>query len=286
MSPSLSRPHDIAETLRTEAEILLVLDFDGTLAEITTHPNDAMLITGAAAIIRRLATCTAIAISSGRSLEDLVDRLGSDLPATLVAGHGATVRHADGTLKHLLVTGPATATLDAVATEIAAQIAGHPGWSIERKPTSIAAHYRRADDDATSMILPKVRAAMQRHLTAGPGFEILEGKKVVEMRPTATNKGKAVVYLTGLFEGHVPVAIGDDVTDEDAFVAAQAAGGYGIAVGAGLSQTAARWRLKDPSAVIELLDRLAETRSSPTIDAACRQTPSVGSVESDRMPPG
>jgi trehalose 6-phosphate phosphatase len=55
------------------------------------------------------------------------------------------------------------------------------------------------------------------------------------------------------FAGRPPVFIGDDVTDEDGIRAAQAAGGFGVRVGPGISE--ARYRLADTDAVGAWLTR-------------------------------
>ncbi|MCP1362976.1 trehalose-phosphatase, partial [Halomonas sp. BBD45] len=89
------------------------------------------------------------------------------------------------------------------------------------------------------------------------------GKKVFELRPQLPwDKGKAVAWLIealGLAEeGVVPIYIGDDETDEDAFMALRERGGIGLFVGDTTQDTAASYRLSDTVAVGHFLSRLAD----------------------------
>ena len=72
---------------------------------------------------------------------------------------------------------------------------------------------------------------------------------VIELKPDDANKGKALRAMCAkpLFEGRVPVMVGDDTTDEDAMQAAAELGGYGIKVGDGAS--CAAYRLDTPDSV-------------------------------------
>ena len=93
---------------------------------------------------------------------------------------------------------------------------------------------------------------------SGNALEIQEGKYVYELRPAGVNKGTALEEFmnTPLFAGRLPLAVGDDVTDEAAFEAALRAGGAAVKVGEG--PTRARWRLADPRDVRAWLQDLLE----------------------------
>lgn len=258
MIPPVAAPREVAAALAAVNHAVLFSDFDGTLSSIESHPGAASLFDGAPAVIRRLAAAVPMTISSGRDLDDLVARIGDDLPVVIIAGHGSTVRQRDGATIDLIDIASVREALDEVASELQALVDEMEGWLIERKPTSVAAHYRCADKSLTATILPEVRATMQRHATRAPGFNILDGKQVIELRPRTTDKGRALTHLMRQFPGRLPIAIGDDVTDEDAFAAACDAGGISIIVGTATHPTAARWRLDGPAAVIEMLEALAD----------------------------
>ncbi|MCD0505168.1 trehalose-phosphatase, partial [Bordetella petrii] len=99
-----------------------------------------------------------------------------------------------------------------------------------------------------------VREAAARH---PDDFDVQPGKMVFELRPRGVDKGAALRALmkTAPFAGRWPLMIGDDLTDEAAFIAARELGGQGIKIGPGPS--AAGWRLDSPQALARWLHRLA-----------------------------
>jgi trehalose 6-phosphate phosphatase len=130
--------------------------------------------------------------------------------------------------------------------------------TVEDKGASIALHYRHAplyEDQARGVA---------EALAAAHGLRLLYGKMVVEVLAGETTKGDALIELMhgAPFAGRMPVAIGDDVTDEDAFEAARRLGGVGVLVGPSRA-TAARCAFPDVAAVRAWLARAApETRVS------------------------
>src|SRR3546814_11705657 len=107
------------------------------------------------------------------------------------------------------------------------------------------------------------------------GRAVRRGKMVVELGPVQANKGRAVARLMSRppYAGAVPIFIGDDVTDEDGFAAAAAAGGHGILVGPP-RPTAAHYRLPGPRDGQNWLNLLATCRSCrPEIARSARPPP-------------
>ncbi|MGH8250725.1 MAG: trehalose-phosphatase, partial [Steroidobacteraceae bacterium] len=125
---------------------------------------------------------------------------------------------------------------------------GDPRLLIEDKGAGVALHYRRAPERAGECI------AAMRELAAAAGLAVITGKNIVEARPRGTDKGVAVELLAvhAPFSARPPVFVGDDVTDEDGFRAAERAGGHGVKVGPGA--TAARYRLDRVGEVHDWLD--------------------------------
>ena len=118
-------------------------------------------------------------------------------------------------------------------------------------------HFRQVDDAA----IGDVEAAVDRAVAAHPGLRKTGGKRVFELRPDIDwDKGHALWSLferAGLRRGmSLPVFVGDDLTDEDAFVAL-GADGAGIVVADTPRDTAARYFLRDPGEVRSFLDELA-----------------------------
>jgi trehalose 6-phosphate phosphatase len=143
----------------------------------------------------------------------------------------------------------AASELAAAREDIAKFVAsGRLGARIEEKGASIALHYRHAPELESDVRALAAQIAAKHHLRTLPG------KMVIEIVAGAHTKGDAVEAFmrTPFFVGRVPVAVGDDVTDEDAFAAAARDGGFGVRVG-GVSSTSAAYRLPTPDAVHEWL---------------------------------
>jgi trehalose 6-phosphate phosphatase len=125
----------------------------------------------------------------------------------------------------------------------------------------VALHYRLAPqlaDQAHAV----VREAAGR---VGGGMEVQDGKMVAELKPAGRDKGVAIHEFMheAPFAGRVPVYFGDDITDEDGFRAVNALGGHSVKVGEGPS--AARWRVRDPSAVRAWLESWLDQCGSASI---------------------
>ncbi|WP_429912167.1 trehalose-phosphatase [Glycocaulis sp.] len=224
----------------------LFLDFDGTLTEIVTRPDDARLSPDRANRLSVLAERMqgAVAILSGRPVYDLDERL----PRALwrVGGHGAeTAAPGEPTATSSTATAKALA-LTEVLRGVAASL---DGVQLEEKPTGAALHFRTRPEAG-----PACSEAMRAAAGKVGGFEIQHGKMVVEARPAGANKGKALAQLTGVpaFTGRRPIMIGDDLTDEPAMHVARTLGGLAIKVGSG--DSCAGFRLRGPEEVHQWLE--------------------------------
>ena len=255
MSVPLSEPAALAAELGPAEHLLIVLDFDGTVAPIVDRPDAAQPAPGAMDALHRLVRRTTVAVLSGRSLDDLHARLPG-LPVIHAGGHGAQIRAVDGSVLDLIDVATVTATLDATQAAVEQVVDDGIGWFVERKPTSLAVHHRLVPEPEEDERLPRVRALLEQHDGDEPGFEVVVGKSVLEMRPRSIDKGKALDRIAEQLPDLTPVMIGDDITDEDAFQSAVARGGHAILVSADDRETAAHVRLADPDAVVALLDLL------------------------------
>jgi len=260
--------------------LALFLDYDGTLSPIVQRPELALLPEAARAVLRRLAARMPVAILSGRLREDVAALVG--LPQLIYAGsHGFDIAGpppasggpatgespptAAPPLRHEVGQG-VPARLARVAECLRRELAGIDGVLIEDKRFAVAVHYRLVD----ARDLPRVEAAVDRAAAdpaepEGGGGRLRKtgGKKVWELRPDVDwDKGGALLWLLGrLGPDHldaVPIFLGDDVTDEDAFAAVASRGGIGILIAEEPRATAAAYRLRDPGEALEWLARLAE----------------------------
>lgn len=220
--------------------VALFLDFDGTLVEIAETP-DAILVPDD--LMRRLERLAGrmdgrLALITGRSLSDIGSHLAHG-SIRVVGSHGAE----DGD-----TAGPAAPLARAASAAIAALVGEWPGLLVETKPHGVAIHYRQ-EPDAEKAVFTLMDDIAERE-----GLAVRRGKMVVELGPVQANKGRAVARLMRRppFAGAKPVFIGDDITDEDGFAAAAAAGGHGILVGAP-RPTAAHYRLQNTREVYHWL---------------------------------
>lgn len=231
--------------------LAVFLDYDGTLTPIVDRPDRAVLDDGARAVLRRLAAVLPVAIVSGRDLEDVSRLVG--LPDLAYAGsHGFDIR-APGL--RVQIGEDALPALAAAQAELGERLAAVDGCLVERKRFAIAVHTRLVAADRK----PEVERTVGAVATSHPELRVTGGKEIHELRPNQPwNKGRAVEDLIrrlGLADA-LPLYIGDDETDEDAFRALRG-GGIGVRVMERPVPTEAGWSLRSPAEVVDLLDRLA-----------------------------
>jgi trehalose 6-phosphate phosphatase len=252
----LDDPSGLAGRLGPATDRLVVLDFDGVLSPIVDHYDQAAPAAGAVAALTALAEVTTVAVVSGRTVADIRRRLG-ELAVTVAGGHGAELVLADGTDDPLVDPATLAEALDRAQADVDALVGDEPGWFIERKGTSLAVHHRLAPTESVDTHLPRVRAILEHHTASPPGFAVLDGKAVLELRPADVDKGRALDRIAADSGALRPLMLGDDVTDEDAFRVARARGGDAVLVADEPRPTAATHRLSDPDAVVRFLEALA-----------------------------
>lgn len=232
--------------------LAIFTDFDGTLVEIAETPDAIEVAPELAEQLDRNISDfgKAFAVITGREIVD-IDRFLSPLQLPVAGAHGAQRRRADGTV--LDIDTEISAAAEAIAEAIEPLAVTHPELIVEAKDGAVALHYRQAPHLENDCVL-----IMEEAIADHPDFTLVHGKMVVEARPTAYNKGLALLAFMQEepFRGRTPIFIGDDTTDEDAFRVAQELGGIGIKLGAG--ETVARMRIADVASVHALLQGLAE----------------------------
>lgn len=236
---SMPRPPDTLDT----RQVALFLDVDGTLLEIRDDPADVVADDG---LIHVLDACSAalggaMCLVSGRSIVE-VDRIFAPRAFPVAGAHGAELRfNGGGTVTVASVPLPAyiVETLENFADS-------NDGLLLERKPGGVSLHYRRAPEleSECRALVDSVMADLD------DDFRLIAGKMVLEIAPSAHNKGAAIrTFLEQPpFAGRAPVFLGDDVTDEDGFRAVNAAEGASIRVG-DPGQSVAEFQLPDVAAV-------------------------------------
>ena len=229
-------------------ETSLFLDFDGTLVRLVERPDAVVVDPVLIALLQRLASRLSgrLALLSGRSIAQLDAMLGG-MDIAMAGSHGGEIRRCG----MAAVSVPRPQTLAIVETEIVDAFRDMKGVIVEVKTLGVAVHYR-LDPPAA----PAVHDIAAR-LGARHGLDVQTGKMIVELRTTGHDKGTALAAMMQdpPFAGHKPIFLGDDVTDEDGFVACAGLGGAGILVGPD-RQSAARYRLDDVADVHQWLATL------------------------------
>lgn len=254
MSSTLAGPllAEISRVARVD-RLLVASDFDGTMSAIVDDPAAARTVPETDAALRALVELprTIVAVVSGRSLAMLRELTGLPPAVHLVGSHGMEFDESFATeMSH--DDRERLARIDQQATALAARF---PGLQVERKPASIAIHYRH--------VAPGQRAAAVAAIAAGPelieGAHVTTGKEVVEVAAVQTSKGYALELLRARERADAVVFVGDDVTDEHAFAVLRE-GDLGVKVGPGPS--AAPQRVPGVADVAAVFDVLLRERRS------------------------
>lgn len=246
------------------APLSLFLDFDGTLAPIVKHPNDAHLPADVRASLSSLARSPAcqVAIVSGRALADIRRRVGLR-QVTYVGNHGFEI-HGPERLRKNVVPARSRTILRKVIGALKQQLQTIPGVVLEDKGATLSIHYRMVAPASRRIFNQAFLKIIQPYLVHGQVY-LRKGKKVYELRPPVRwDKGQAVSWLlrTGpqRFRGRGALTVysGDDDTDEDVFRALKH---RALTVRVGRSRhSAAQYYLDNPAQVATLLARIVQTR--------------------------
>jgi trehalose 6-phosphate phosphatase len=239
----MSEASETIEDLRLRSSDALLLDFDGTLADLVVDPGHAAAPASTLADLRALARLLAgaVAVISGRALEDLAGRTPDQV--WRIGSHGLELRGpgpASSTTARPEL-GEGRALISALEARVRERL---PGVLIERKPFGFAAHSRAAPH----LHEPLVELLSQALAGAG-AWRMQHGKLVVDVLPARAEKGHAVRELLEhpTFHGRRPLMLGDDQTDESAMAAVLEREGAAVKVGPGPS--VADHRAEDPEQV-------------------------------------
>ena len=229
------------------------LDYDGTLSPIAPRPELAILPEETREVVRRLAQRYPVAILSGRGREDVASLVGLE-ELSYAGSHGYDI--AGPGFRHE-VGERIPERIDSAAQALRQELEGIEGVLVEPKRFAISTHFRLAREED----LPRIEQAVDAVAAGHPGLRKDHGKKLFELRPNLDwDKGQALLWMMdslNLFQ-EVPLYLGDDLTDEDAFRAVEKHG-IGILVAEEPRPTAASYCLRDPGEVRRFLEWLVES---------------------------
>jgi alpha,alpha-trehalase len=251
------RQQEIRERL-AQKTLVVFLDYDGTLTPIVEDYNEATLSDDMRVTVAELARHYTVGIISGRDRKNLRNLVR--LNSVFCAGsHGFDIAGPEGWRETLQQGTEFLPELDRAESELRKRLAAIEGHSVERKRFAIAIHYRRAQAEDVQRIEEVVDQVLADH----PRLRKGHGKKVFQVQPRIDwDKGHAVLWLLERLgfdpPEFLPLYIGDDVTDEDAFRALHDRG-LGIVVrDSETRSTAAHYALEGPEDVQRFLGWLID----------------------------
>ncbi len=233
------------------------LDYDGTLTPIVSRPELAVPSEALIARLRRLGEIPELytAIVTGRKKE-FCDQYFTDLPISIVAEHGAHIWthdskewHSQAMFEEFNELKPEIMKLLELYTR------NLPGSHIEEKDLSIVWHYRQAEPVFAKSLAMELSEALVQ-LTMKTSYSVFHGKKNLDIRPVAANKGRAVEYVLSMEEWQKEqpfLTFGDDKTDEDMH---RVHSEHNVAIHVGRPSTFAKYYLDDPQDVAKFIDSI------------------------------
>jgi trehalose 6-phosphate phosphatase len=262
----------LVEQIDEATQILLFLDYDGTLTPIVARPEMAVLSSQGRKILTQISgnTLFKLAIISGRSLSEIKTLLGLENIA-YAGNHGLEIEcphhYCQGrSVKTIVFTHPLAEQfrprLESLEQRLKKSLAGIDSIIIQNKGLTLSIHYRLARQTEVGRIKELSFKAIG-YGQAGDKLQITEGKKVLEVRPRVEwNKGKAIEWLLGIcgMPGSLSIFAGDDVTDEDGFMILHRVGGISVFVGENNTSSSADYYLDSSDQLYHWLGKLLEGR--------------------------
>ncbi|CAG0881639.1 unnamed protein product [Cyprideis torosa] len=280
---------DLSAHLEDSEKIVMLLDYDGTLAPIVMDPKVALMRPEMAQVLRRLNNHpdVTIAILSGRNIEEMKHMI--DIEGIIYAGnHGLEILHPDGSVfTHPLCKQFMTDT-EKIMQELQSNCCTGGAW-VEQKDMMMTFHYRKVPNEQRKELVTKARSIIE-----GNGFKALKGDMCLEAWPPVEwDKGQASIHIlrttfgVDWFTRAKIIYVGDDELDEPAMQMLKGIGlTFRVTSGAAIDyQTSAQHRLASTDAVLTLLkfvERHCRDRAMPGLRLSRNRKSSDGSPTSSR----
>jgi trehalose 6-phosphate synthase/phosphatase len=243
---------EIINHFRNSKNRLVFLDYDGTLVRFAKLPKEAVPGEDLIKLLSRLSSDTAstLSIVSGRDGATLEKWFGH-LRINLIAEHGAAIRRIDDTWELKENFDQQWKKLIRPTLELFCKRS--PGSMIEEKYHTLAWHYRNVDSE---LGFNRSRELLDNlfHLVRNSQLQVIDGNKVIEIRVAGIDKGVATKKLMDEAPYDFILAVGDDKTDEDMFLALA---DKAITIKVGSGQSNAKYSMQSPQEVIRFLNELA-----------------------------
>ena len=246
MAPQiLSKRHARVLARFAASDVLVALDYDGTLAPIVSTPRKARMRTRTRQLLAAVAQRYPCVVISGRARDDVTARVSS-IPVWHVAGNHGLEPWGEEALY-------ATRVRSWVRT-LRRGLAGVEGVTIEDKTYSVTLHFRQAKRKDLA------RRAVTDVLRLLRGARIIGGSEALNVVPRgAPHKGQALERARRLLACDTAIYVGDDETDEDAFAAGRSDRLLSVRIG-NARRSCATYRLRDQREIDRFLRRLLALR--------------------------
>jgi len=246
----------VRDRLSRARALAVYLDYDGTLTPIRSNPEEATLSNRAVQILHALLAHprVTLAIVTGRSLQQIRAFLRTVHPV-IIANHGLEISRSGTTWIHPAANA-AVPLMRTVRRELIMGLNGIPGVVVENKNVIAAVHYR----NVPATMIRRVKTIAHRTAAShAPRVRVSGGKKVLELRPavrwTKASAIRRLAILQRVARG-LPIYVGDDVTDEDAFRSLRR---RGITIRVGTKRdTAAEYYVPDVRTVLQFLQDVSK----------------------------
>jgi trehalose 6-phosphate synthase/phosphatase len=235
---------------------LMLLDYDGTLVSFARTPEGAKPDKELLELLSKLtgSSKNTVVVISGRDSDTLEAWLGGT-GVDMVAEHGAKTRLAGDDDWQITEEDYSNEWKARLRPVFEVYVDRTPGALLEEKGAALVWHYRRADPGLGELRAAELIQTLEGFV-ANTSLHILQGHKVIEVKPSTVSKGKAAQpWLTRKPRNDFVLAIGDDVTDEALFEAVPE-DCWSVKVGIP-GHSKARYYLSDPFEVRRLLRTLS-----------------------------
>src|SRR5690606_34369556 len=234
---------------------LLLLDYDGTLTGFQDNPQNAGPDEQLLALLDKINDLdqTHTVIISGRD-RDTLERWFKDKDYTMITDHGVWAKEKDQSWKPLERL--RTDWMENIRPVLETFVDRTPGTFIEEKKYSLAWHYRKADPELAQIRTIELNTVVTS-LISNNELTVLNGNKVIEIKSSRVNKGRAAAYLLSRKNYDFILAIGDDWTDEYMF---EEIPNWAYSIKVGYQKSKAKYYVKSTQEVRQLLHGFAKSK--------------------------
>ncbi|MGB5667343.1 MAG: bifunctional alpha,alpha-trehalose-phosphate synthase (UDP-forming)/trehalose-phosphatase [Maribacter sp.] len=248
-----SRLTTVLEEFSKAKKRILFLDYDGTLSGFHVDPQKASPDKELYQLLDSLNALknTEVYLVSGRDKETFSKWF---LPKkyNMIAEHGVWISEKGKDFR--MLENVKNDWMDKIRPVLESFVDRTPGSFIEEKNYSLAWHYRKTDPDFGTLRASELNTVLTS-LIANDDLSILNGNKVMEIKSSNVNKGRATLRVLDEDDYDFAFAIGDDWTDEFMF---QELPESTVTVKVGRQKTQARYFIDNIKYVRNLLKRFID----------------------------